>query len=93
MNAIVLYKIAEGKTRQDLMVVYPRHRARVDDFLAAGKIVSMGALAAPTTDGIGSFGIFTSKAAAEDFVAEDPFRREGCVGSYEIIEFVDVVER
>ena len=92
-SAIVLYRIAEGKTRDDLTAVYPRHRARVDEFLGAGKIVSMGTFSPPVADGVGSFGIFTTRDDAESFVADDPFRLEGLVGSYEIAEFSDVVER
>ncbi|MDR0299849.1 MAG: hypothetical protein LBI13_07175 [Streptococcaceae bacterium] len=92
MKAIVLYKIAAGKTREDLMEVYPRHRARVDEFVAQKKIISMGAFPEPTSDGIGSMGIFVDKASAEEFVAEDPFRLEGCVGHYDIAEFQDVMD-
>ena len=73
------------------MTAYPRHRARVDQFVAAGKIVTMGAFTAPTHDGVGSMGIFISKADAENFVTGDPFRLEGLVGSYEIAEFTDVI--
>ncbi|MGG0655488.1 YciI family protein [Rummeliibacillus pycnus] len=91
MRAIIFYKIASGKTREELMKVYPRHRMHVDKFLAQNKIISMGALTEQTIDGVGSFGIFVDKATAEDFVAGDPFFLEGLVGHYEISEFNDVV--
>ena len=92
MKAIILYKLAAGKTREELMEVYPHHRARVDAFVAENKIVSMGAFTERTADGIGSMGIFTNKAAAEDFVSADPFLLEGLVGHYDIAEFNDVIE-
>jgi len=92
MSAIVFYKIAATKTRDDLIAAYPRHRARVDRFLASGKIVTMGALTSPTTDGVGSIGVFSSKADADAFVKEDPFVLEGMVGSYEVAEFTDIAQ-
>ena len=49
-----------GKTRDELMAVFPRHKVVMDAFVQRGDIVGIG----PFTDG-GSMAIFRSREAAE----------------------------
>lgn len=67
-----------------IMAVYPRHKQVVDQFVARGEIIGIG----PFMDR-GNMGIFKTRAAAERFVAEDPFNLEGLVKAYVIREWAD----
>lgn len=80
-----MYFTREGVTREELMAVYPRHRAYLDAFAKDGDIRSIGAFR--NTGTVGSMAIFTSQEAAERFIADDPFVTEGLVGSHEIREW------
>jgi uncharacterized protein YciI len=68
-----------------IMAVYPRHKAVVDEFVARGEVIGIG----PFSDRGGSLAIFRSRAAAEAFVAQDPFVLEGLIKSYDIREWAD----
>jgi uncharacterized protein YciI len=49
---------------------FPAHQARYQEFMRRGVLLSLG----PFTDGAGgALAVFTSREAAEEFVAEDPF--------------------
>lgn len=76
MKAVVFYEMAPGKSREDVMVVYPRHKAYLDAFAARNEILAIG----PFADGAGSMGVFKDRATAEAFVKQDPFVLEGLVG-------------
>ncbi len=75
-----------GKTREEIMAIYPRHKANADQFIARGEVVGIG----PFTDpGGGNMGIFRSRAAAEAFARSDPFFLEGAVKEYQIKDWGD----
>lgn len=75
-----------GKTRQEIMAVYPRHKANADQFIASGEVVRIG----PFTDpGGGNMGIFRSRAAAEAFASSDSFFPEGVIKEYQIKDWGD----
>ena len=75
-----------GKSRQEIMAVYPRHKAFLDQFVARGEVVGVG----PFTDpGGGNMALFRSRAAAEAFVSGDPFLLEGLVQAYQIKDWGD----
>jgi hypothetical protein len=77
-----------GKTRQEIMAIYPRHKAFLDQFIGRGDVVGVG----PFTDsGGGNMALFRSRAAAEAFAASDPFLLEGAVGGYQIKEWGDTM--
>ena len=77
-----------GKTRDEIMAVYPRHKAFLDEFVACGEVVGVG----PFTDqGGGNMALFRSRAAAETFAASDPFLLEGVVREYQIKEWGDTM--
>ncbi len=75
-----------GKSRQEIMSVYPRHKAFLDQFVARGEVAGVG----PFTDpGGGNMALFRSRAAAEAFVEGDPFLLEGVVQAYQIKDWGD----
>lgn len=84
MKAVVIGK-GRGASMSEIMAVYPRHKVVVDAFAARGEVVGIG----PFTDGGGNLAIFRSRAAAEEFVQQDPFILEGLIASYEIHDWGD----
>jgi uncharacterized protein YciI len=77
---------AAGKSRAEIMTVYPRHKAFLDQFLARGEVVGVGPF---TDEGGGNMALFRTRAAAEAFVNGDPFLLEGLVKEYQIKEWGD----
>ena len=77
-----------GKTRDEIMAIYPRHKAFLDQFLTRDEVVGVG----PFTDtGGGNMALFLSRAAAEAFATLDPFFLEGAVREYQIKEWGDTM--
>jgi uncharacterized protein YciI len=75
-----------GKSRAEIMAVYPRHKSFLDQFVARGEVVGVG----PFTDpGGGNMALFRTRAAAEGFAKGDPFLLEGVVKEYEIKDWGD----
>jgi uncharacterized protein len=75
-----------GKSRQEVMAVYPRHKAFLDQFVARGEVVGVG----PFTDPLGgNMALFRTRAAAEAFAAGDPFLLEGVVREYQVKDWAD----
>ena len=68
-----------GATMDQLMAVYPRHKALVDQFIARGDVIGIGPF-----ENRGNMAIFRTREAAEAFVRQDPFALEGLVKSYSI---------
>ena len=83
MKYVVLGE-SSGATMEQLMAVYPRHKALADQFIASGEVIGMG----PFADR-GNMAIFRTREAAERFVREDPFALEGLVKSYTLREWND----
>lgn len=67
-----------------IMAVYPRHKVVVEKFIQRGDVIGIG----PFTDR-GNMAIFKSRAAADQFIQEDPFILEGLVKSVIIKEWND----
>ena len=83
MKAVVIGE-SSGATMEEVMAVYPRHKAVVDVFVARGDVIGVG----PFADR-GNMAIFRSREAAEAFVKQDPFALEGLVKSYAIRDWND----
>jgi uncharacterized protein YciI len=64
---------------------FPAHKARLDDFHARGTLLMVGTFGDPQAEG--SMAIFTSRAAAEEFVEDDPFILNGVVRAWHIREW------
>ncbi len=77
-----------GKSRDEIMAIYPRHKAFLEQFIARGEVVGVG----PFTDpGGGNMALFRSRAAAAAFATSDPFYLEGAVKEYQIKEWGDTM--
>jgi len=83
MKAVVIGESA-GATMDEIMAVYPRHKAVVDRFIARGQVIGIG----PFTTG-GNMAIFRTREAAEEFAREDPFALEGLVKAYVVHDWTD----
>ena len=85
MKAVVLYEPG-GASMDAIMAVLPRHKVLIGQFAARGEVIGIGAFGG---GGQGSMGIFKDRAAAEAFVAQDPFVLEGLVKGYKIHDWSD----
>ena len=87
MKAVILYE-PSGSSMDAIMAGFPRHKALIDQFDARGEVIGIGAFGG---GGQGSMGIFKDRAAAEAFVAQDPFIKEGLVSKYRILDWSDTM--
>ncbi len=87
MKAVVIGQ-SSGATMKLIMSVYPRHKIVVDKYIAKGEVIGIG----PFVDR-GNMAIFKTRAAAEQFVTEDPFILEGLVKSFVIKDWNDILLR
>ena len=85
MKTVVIGE-SSGATMDQIMAVYPRHKVVVDAFVARGEVIGIG----PFADR-GNMAIFRTRAAAEAFVAQDPFVLEGLVKSVVIRDWHDTM--
>jgi hypothetical protein len=85
MKAVVIGE-ATGVTMETILQVYPRHKVIVDQYVARGEVTGIG----PFAD-MGNMAIFKTRAAAEQFVAEDPFILEGIVKNVVIRDWNDTM--
>lgn len=83
MKAVVIGE-SSGATMETIMNVYPRHKVVVDKYIEKGEVIGIG----PFGDR-GNMAIFKTRAAAEQFVTEDPFILEGIVKSFAIRDWND----
>jgi len=83
MKAVVIGE-SSGATMDAIMAVYPRHKAIIDKYIERGEVLGVG----PFADR-GNMAIFKTRAAAEQFVKEDPFILEGLVKSFVIRDWND----
>ena len=83
MKAVVVGE-PSGISMETIMTVYPRHKAVVDKYISNGDLIGIG----PFLDR-GNMAIFKTRAAAEQFVKEDPFILEGLVKSFAIRDWND----
>jgi len=85
MKAVVIGE-PSGASMEQIMAVYPHHKALVDRLVARGEVIGIG----PFAD-LGNMGIFRTRTAAEEFAREDPFVLEGLVKSYVIRDWNDAM--
>ena len=83
MKAVVIGE-PSGMSMEEISKVFPRHKAVVDKFRARGDVIGIG----PFAD-LGNMAIFKTRAAAEEFVKEDPFIIEGVVKPFKIRDWKD----
>jgi uncharacterized protein YciI len=63
---------------------FPAHKAWYEEFYRRGELLMIGPFASPRE---GAMAVFTTRAAAEEFVGGDPFVRNGLVSSWFIREW------
>jgi uncharacterized protein len=85
---VLLYEPADG-AMEKAMEVFPRHQEHMQPFIADGRLLGIGTFGDPQTEG--SMAIFSTREAAEAFVADDPFVTEGVVARHEIREWDDAL--
>ena len=85
MKAVVIGE-PSGATMEQIMAVFPRHKAVVDAFVARGEVIGIG----PFAD-LGNMAIFRTREAAEAFSKQDPFILEGIVKSFVISDWNDTM--
>jgi uncharacterized protein YciI len=83
---IVVIGESSGAGLDEILAVFPRHKAVVDKFKARGVVLGIG----PFTDG-GNMAIFKNRKDAEDFIKQDPFILEGLIKSYIIKDWNDSI--
>lgn len=87
MKYVLVYDVApEGLAKAPAL--FPRHSARLKEFHARGVLLMAGPLMDPPG---GALGVFTTREAAEEFVAGDPFALEGAVAKWTIREWREVL--
>jgi len=84
MKTVVIGEGA-GASMETIMSVYPRHKIIADKYIQEGHVIGIG----PFVGGGGNMAIFKTRAAAEQFVKEDPFILEGLIKSFIIQDWDD----
>jgi uncharacterized protein YciI len=84
MKAVVFYESADG-VAENAPRYFAEHRARWHEFADRGELLMIGPFANAQQDG--AMGIFTTRAAAEEFVRGDPFVLHGVVRKWTIREW------
>lgn len=86
MKTIVIGEGA-GASMDEIMSVYPRHKAVVDKYVLRGEVIGIG----PFADRGGNLAIFRTHEAAEQFTREDPFILEGLIKSFVLRDWNDAM--
>ncbi len=82
----VVIGTSAGKSREEIMAIYPRHKEFMDKFIARGDVVGTGPFL--DLEG-GNMALFRTREAAEEFAKSDPFLLEGVANEYKIKEWGD----
>lgn len=85
MKFVVFYELATDGLAK-VPANYLAHTERLKEFNQAGTLLMAGPYGSPPR---GALSIFTTRDAAEAFVAEDPFVLNGTVARYEIHEWLE----
>jgi uncharacterized protein len=88
MKHVLLYTSADDVASK-APAHFPAHSARLREFHAGGTLLMVGTFGDPQEQG--SMAIFTTREAAEEFVAGDPFVRNGVVRAWEIREWNEIL--
>ena len=84
MKFALFYESAEG-AMEKAPLHFGAHKAYFDDFHSRGTLLMLGPFGSPQDEG--SMAIFTTREAAEEFAAGDPFVVNGVVGNWYIREW------
>ena len=75
MKVLMFYELAADGLAQ-VAAHFPAHQQRLQEFHDRGVLLMAGPYGNPP---VGALGIFTSRAAAEEFSRDDPFVTQGIV--------------
>jgi uncharacterized protein len=84
MKAVVFYESAPD-VAANAPAHAPAHQARWDEFSRRGELLMIGPFANAQDDG--AMAVFTTRAAAEEFVRGDPFVLNGVVSKWTILDW------
>ena len=82
MRYVLLYESGDD-VAEKAPLHFPAHRARWQEFRDKGTLLLIG----PFTDQSGAMGVFTTREAAEEFAANDPFVLQGVIKAWQIREW------
>ena len=88
MITILLYTLGADVTREQVMAVFPEHKAWLGQFVTEQKIMGMGNFSDPLKEG--AMGLFPNMELAEEFAAKDPLVKSGIVEKVELREWAGV---
>jgi uncharacterized protein YciI len=88
MKYVLLYESADDVAAK-APARFPAHRERLDAFHARGDLLMVGTFGDPQTQG--SMAIFTTREAAEEFAAGDPFVLHGVVRAWEVRDWNEIL--
>jgi uncharacterized protein YciI len=88
MKYVLLYESADDVATK-APARFPAHRERLDAFHARGDLLMVGTFGDPQTQG--SMAIFTTREAAEEFAAGDPFVLHGVVRAWEVRDWNEIL--
>ncbi len=88
MKHVLFYELA-----QDAMPLaqehFPAHRTRIEEFHERGLMLLVGTFSdAP----VGAMAVFSTREAAEEFMAGDPFLQGGVVGAHRVREWDEILQ-
>lgn len=83
MKYVVSYE-ANPEAAGRIVEVYPRHAARIPEFVPRGLL-----MIGPLSDRSGALAIFRDRETAQAFIDGDPFVTEGIVASWSIKEWAE----
>lgn len=88
MKYVMFYELADGAGAL-AQQHFPAHMARLTAFQERGLLLMVGTFADSPT---GAMGVFTSREAVEEFMADDPFLHHGVVGARRVREWDEVLQ-
>jgi uncharacterized protein YciI len=88
MKYVVFYESPPDLDMDQVMQHFPAHRARWQEYADAGTLLAIGPMEDPRD---GALGVFTTREAAESFVAGDPFVLHDLVASHRITGWNEVL--
>jgi uncharacterized protein len=91
MKYVMFYE-ADAAGRARTPEFFPAHRARLEEFHRAGRLLMVGAFTNVEEEGPSSMGIFPSREDAEDFISGDPFVQNGLIHRWQVREWLDIPE-
>ena len=88
MKHVLIYELAA-----DAMPLaqrhFPAHRQRIQEFHDRGLMLLVGTFSdAP----VGAMAVFTTREAAEEFMAADPFLQNGVVSTHRVREWDEILQ-